>query len=70
VCYGILAIFLPGGIGVREGIMTAYLSALGIELELAITIATLSRLWFITGEVFIFLMALILKKTNNQSLLI
>jgi hypothetical protein len=64
VCYGVLAIFLPGGIGVREGIMTAYLSALGLELELAITIATLSRLWFITGEVFIFLMALVLTKRS------
>lgn len=70
VCYGVLAIFLPGGIGVREGIITAYLTALGLELELAITISALSRLWFITGEVFIFLMAIILKKSNDQSLLI
>jgi glycosyltransferase 2 family protein len=61
VCYGVLAIFLPGGIGVREGIMVAYLTATGVDLQLAITISALSRIWFITGEVFIFLFAIILK---------
>ncbi len=62
VSYGVLAIFLPGGIGVRESIITAYLVATGIELETAITISALSRLWFISGEVFLFLVAFFIKK--------
>lgn len=62
VSYGVLAIFLPGGIGVREGIITAYLVATGIEMETAITISALSRLWFISGEVFLFLFAFIARK--------
>lgn len=58
VVYGVLAIIMPGGIGVREGIITAYLVMSGVELELATTISVLSRLWFILGEIFIFLLAL------------
>lgn len=70
VCYGVLAIFLPGGIGVREGIMVAYLSATGIDLQLAITISALSRLWFITGEVFIFLLSAFLSIRSKKTSLI
>ena len=55
VVYGVLAIILPGGIGVREGIISAYLSMSGLNLELATTISVVSRLWFFFGEVFIFL---------------
>jgi uncharacterized membrane protein YbhN (UPF0104 family) len=60
VVYGVLAIIMPGGIGVREGIITAYLVMSGVELELATTISVLSRLWFVLGEIFIFLLAFIL----------
>jgi len=60
VVYGVLAIFMPGGIGIREGIITAYFVMSGIELELATTISVLSRLWFVLGEVFIFLLAFVL----------
>ncbi|MCD4698410.1 MAG: flippase-like domain-containing protein [Bacteroidales bacterium] len=60
VVYGVLAIFMPGGIGVREGIITAYLIMSGVELEVATTISVLSRLWFVLGEIFIFLLALVL----------
>ncbi|MBW1893185.1 MAG: flippase-like domain-containing protein [Deltaproteobacteria bacterium] len=51
---GILFIFAPGGIGIREGIMIGYLSTLNITLPEAITISAASRLWFIIGEIFIF----------------
>lgn len=73
VVYGVLAIFMPGGIGVREGIITAYLVMSGVELELAATISVLSRIWFVLGEIFIFLLALVLnlrKKTNANTYLI
>jgi uncharacterized membrane protein YbhN (UPF0104 family) len=54
---GILSIFAPGGLGVREGILTAYLSLAGMAVQDATTIAVASRLWFMAGEVFIFLVA-------------
>jgi len=60
VVYGVLAIIMPGGIGVREGIITGYLVLSGVELETATTISVLSRIWFVIGEVFIFLLSLIL----------
>lgn len=55
---GNLAIFAPGGLGVREGLLTLVLRQQGLNLEEATTLATLSRLWFLTGEALLFLMAL------------
>ena len=52
---GILFLLAPGGIGIREGIMVGYLSQFNIHLADAITIAAASRLWFLTGEIFIFI---------------
>ena len=51
---GILFVIAPGGIGVRESIITGYLSILGVPLPTAITISAVSRLWFLIGEIFIF----------------
>lgn len=65
VCYGLLAIVIPGGIGVREGIIVFILSAIGIDPIQATTLSVIQRMWFIMGEVFIFTMALIFRKTNK-----
>lgn len=62
---GILAIFAPGGLGIREGIITGYLTIVGLDLQDATTIAVASRLWFLIGEVFIFLVALILDRRKK-----
>jgi uncharacterized membrane protein YbhN (UPF0104 family) len=62
VCYGVLALFTPGGIGVREGLLVAFLTTTGIDLQSAVTISVISRLWFISGEVFIFLVAVLIKR--------
>jgi len=62
ISLGVLALITPGGIGVREGIMTGFMVMTGMPLESATTIAVLSRLWFISGEVFIFLLALFLNR--------
>ena len=62
VCYGLLAVIIPGGIGVREGIITMFLTATGIDPHLALTISIIQRLWFITGEIFIFTTAIITRK--------
>ena len=62
ISLGVLSLITPGGIGVREGIMTGFMVLTGMPLEEATTIAVISRLWFITGEVFIFLLSLVLNK--------
>ncbi len=61
VVYGVLAIVMPGGIGVREGIITAFLTVSGMNLEVATSISVASRLWFILGEIFIFLLSVVLQ---------
>ncbi len=61
VSYGVLAIFIPAGIGVREGIIAGYLIAANISPEFAVTISIVSRIWFIAGEIFIFLLSLFIK---------
>lgn len=58
---GILAIVMPGGIGVREGILVLMLTLYGIDEKLAITISVVSRGWFLLGEFFIFSTALIFR---------
>jgi uncharacterized membrane protein YbhN (UPF0104 family) len=62
ISLGVLSLITPGGIGVREGIMTGFMVLTGMPLEIATTIAIISRLWFISGEVFIFFVSLALNK--------
>ena len=66
VVYGVLAIIVPGGIGVRESILSGFLIALKVDPKLAVTISALSRLWFISGEVFIFLLASSIKYSLSR----
>lgn len=61
VCFGLIAIILPAGLGLREGIIIGYLVLAGLGTESATTISFFNRLWFIFGEVFIFLLALSLR---------
>lgn len=63
---GILVVISPGGLGVREGILTGLLVVSGYSLELATTISVTSRLWFLLGEGFVFLMALFLRFYYKQ----
>jgi hypothetical protein len=58
VCFGVVAILLPAGLGMREGIIIGYLVLAGLGAETATTISFFNRLWFMLGEVFIFLLAL------------
>lgn len=66
---GILVLISPGGIGVRESIISLGLILLGESPERAASIAVLSRFWFLTGEVLFFLIAVIysLKRDKNDS---
>jgi uncharacterized membrane protein YbhN (UPF0104 family) len=51
---GVMAVFFPGGVGVREGAMVGYLKLAGIPVPDAIALSIASRLWFLLGETFIF----------------
>lgn len=62
ISLGLIAVIIPGGFGIREGLIVVGLTSFGIPLELATTISIAARLWFISGEVFIFLLALALEK--------
>ncbi len=63
-----LIVFIPGGLGVREGILVMLLMQSGITAQLATTISVTSRLWALLGEAFIFLIGLILKIYNKNPL--
>lgn len=65
ICMGLLAIIIPAGIGVREGILISFLTSTGLNIEHAVTVSIISRVWFIAGEVFVFLFAIFLKYLNN-----
>lgn len=52
---GILFVFAPGGIGIRESVISGYMALLGVPLPEAITISAASRIWFLSGELVIFI---------------
>ena len=52
---GILFVFAPGGIGIREGVITGYLTLLNVAFPEAVTISAASRLWYLVGEIICFI---------------
>jgi uncharacterized membrane protein YbhN (UPF0104 family) len=61
---GFLALFVPGGIGVREGLLVVLLSSMFpsfFPLPVATLIALLARLWVTVAELLCFLIAIPLK---------
>jgi len=64
--FALLAVFVPGGIGIRETAMVGCLTLIGIPLVTAITISVVARLWFTVGEVFLFLLSWITEKRTAQ----
>jgi len=66
VSFGLVAIILPGGLGLREGIIIGYLTLAGMDIETATTISFLNRFAFIAGEVFIFLLALFFRLSGKK----
>jgi uncharacterized membrane protein YbhN (UPF0104 family) len=59
---GILSLFAPGGIGVREGVIFGVLYSCHPDPKLAATAAFANRLWFLAGEVGLFLFGILLKR--------
>ena len=66
VVLGALAIFIPGGLGAREGILIGYLIITGITAKEATQLSMLARLWFLLGETFIFCLAFIIEKKSKK----
>ena len=64
---GIMTFISPGGLGTREAVMAGYLTLAGIPLVEATTVAVASRLWFLTGEVFIFISGWIVHKRFQKA---
>lgn len=60
VIAGVLSIFVPAGLGVREGVQSYLLSQV-MPASIAIVIALVLRLWMTVGEVLCFLAALRVK---------
>jgi uncharacterized membrane protein YbhN (UPF0104 family) len=52
---GIMAIISPGGLGIREGILTGGLVIEGLQIQEAASISLATRLWFLVGESSLFL---------------
>jgi len=65
---GILAIFAPGGLGVRESLLTLGLLEIGFAKGFAMQISSLSRLWFFLGELFLFLMSMVLVLRRSRKI--
>jgi uncharacterized membrane protein YbhN (UPF0104 family) len=55
---GTLVVLAPGGLAVREGLLTGYLALAGVPLAEATAIAVVARLWFMAGELAFFLCGL------------
>jgi len=61
---GIISFIAPGGLGIREGVLVASLTAFGIDTPDAVSVSVASRLWFLCGECFFFGVAMLLSPRN------
>jgi uncharacterized membrane protein YbhN (UPF0104 family) len=52
---GLVAVFAPGGLGVREGVLAALLPRAGAESVSAEALAVATRLWTTTAELLLLL---------------
>lgn len=65
--FGLLAVFAPGGLGVREGILTAYLIQAGLSTSHAATISIAARMWFLLGEIILFAIGIVLTLAQSSN---
>jgi len=61
---GSVAIFAPGGLGVREGVMTLMLSPI-LPVPLAIAISFVTRVWITIFEAIVFFVGLIIQRRTT-----
>jgi glycosyltransferase 2 family protein len=63
---GMLAVLVPAGLGIREGVLVLALVGAGLTTTEATTTAAVARLWFTAGEVFIFFLAFWLSRRSSS----
>ncbi|MBN1930085.1 MAG: flippase-like domain-containing protein [Desulfobacterales bacterium] len=63
---GVIAFFAPGGIGVKEGVISAGLIFFGVNKTDSISVSVYSRLWYLFGEVLFFMLAIIISCICNK----
>jgi hypothetical protein len=64
---GLVAVFAPGGIGVREGLLAHFLASAGpVDLP-AHTVAVTARLWSIAAEVLVLALAVALRIAGRRA---
>ena len=64
---GIVALMCPGGLGVREGLLVLYLFHSGMSMENSTLASIASRIWFTIGEVFLFLVGIVLNMNHKNT---
>jgi len=64
---GMISVFTPGGLGVREGFMVFYLSQLGFQLQEATLMAVISRFWFFLVEFIVFIISVVIEKNMMRA---
>ncbi|MGB7055561.1 MAG: lysylphosphatidylglycerol synthase domain-containing protein [bacterium] len=64
---GSVAIFAPGGLGVREGVMTLLLSPI-LPMPLAIAISFIARVWITAFEVVVFFIGLVIQRRTESKI--
>lgn len=67
VCVGILAIIAPGGIGIREGVLAFMIISVGNSPKTAAELSIISRIWFVAGEIILFLISHIISYQKKVS---
>ncbi len=65
---GIVVIFAPGGMGVREATLVGLFTYSGVTTVLATTVSAFSRVWFLAGELFAFVLGVILYSCSPSKL--
>lgn len=65
VSIGVISFFSPGGIGIRELVLSTYFSNINVDIQLAVSISAFSRLWFLAGEAFIFTLGVLSSKKRK-----
>jgi len=59
---GMMAIFMPAGLGVREGIVALFFNNVGLDAQQILALCIGSRIWFILGEAVVYLVTFALRE--------
>ena len=65
---GIMAVIFPGGLGIRETILVGFNNLAGFTIIESTTIAISARIWFILGELFIFILGYFVSKNSSSEI--